>query len=119
MNKSSYINELQKYKKECVLAKHGKHVGWFLIKKAKSNLYYCILVAINIAMWLLSKPVEELELLPNKELSNLVDQATNVYFLTHDKSAESIFSSNIDTWKNIGNVQFIDRVGQCFSAMNT
>ena len=73
----------------------------------------------SIATWLLSKPVEELELLPNKELSDLVDQATTVYFLSHDKSAESIFSSNMDTWKNIGNVQFIDRVGQCFSAMNT
>ena len=27
------------------------------------------------------------------------------------------FSKNIETWKNVGNVQFIDMVGQCFSAM--
>jgi len=72
----------------------------------------------SIATWLLDKPVEELELLPEEELDNLVSQATNLLFLTYDKSAENIFSNNIETWKNMGNVEFIDRVGQCFSAMN-
>ena len=73
----------------------------------------------SIAAWLLSKSVEELELLPDKELLHMVNQATTLQFLSHDKSAENIFSNNIETWTNIGNVQFIDRVGQCFSAMNT
>lgn len=74
--------------------------------------------ADSAATWLLEKPVEELELLPEEELDNLVLQATNLLFLTYDKSAENIFSNNIETWKNMGNVEFIDRVGQCFSAMN-
>ncbi|MBO6050366.1 MAG: hypothetical protein J6P65_00115 [Bacteroidales bacterium] len=72
----------------------------------------------RVATWLLSKPVEELELLPDEELDMLISQASNLLFLTYDKSAESIFSNNIETWKNMGNVQFIDRVGECFSAMN-
>lgn len=72
----------------------------------------------SIAAWLLSKGTEELERMPEAELSGLLDQATSLLFLTYDKSAESIFSNNIETWKNMGNVQFIDRVGQCFSAMN-
>lgn len=72
----------------------------------------------SIAAWLLSKPLEELELMPEEELMNLMEQASSLLFLTYDKSAESIFSNNIETWKNMGNVQFIDRVGQCFSAMN-
>ena len=73
----------------------------------------------SIATWLLSKPVEELELLPNEELEDKVNQVTTFFFLSYDKSAESIFSNNIETWKNMGNVQFIDQVGQCFSAMHS
>lgn len=73
----------------------------------------------SIAVWLLSKPFEELELLPENELDDLISRASTVQFLSHDKSAENIFTNNIETWKNIGNVQFIDCVGQCFAAMNT
>lgn len=73
----------------------------------------------SIATWLLSKPIEDLELMPEMELNGLIDQATNFMFILHDKSAENIFTNSIDTWKSVGNVQFIDRVGQCFSAMNT
>ena len=72
----------------------------------------------SVATWLLSKPIEEVELLPETELDALMSQATDLLFLTYAKSAENIFSNNIETWKNMGNVQFIDRVGQCFSAMN-
>lgn len=81
-------------------------------------------IAVHIAPadsavdWLLSKPVEELELLPEEVLDGLITQASDLLFLTYDKTTESIFSSNIETWKNMGNVQFIDKVGQCFSAMN-
>ena len=73
----------------------------------------------SIATWLISKPIEDLELMPEKELNSLIDQATNLMFMYRDKSAENIFSNNIETWKSVGNVQFIDGVGQCFSAMNT
>lgn len=72
----------------------------------------------SVATWLLSKPVEELDLLPEEELAGLIDQATEFIFVYHDKSAESIFSKNIDTWKNMGNVRFIDNVGSCFAMMN-
>ena len=73
----------------------------------------------SLAVWLLSKPVEELELLPQGEVNNMFNQAINVQFMSQDKTAENIFSYNTETWKNIGSVQFIDCVGQCFSAMNT
>ena len=73
----------------------------------------------SVATWLLSKPIEELELLPETELDALMSQATDLLFLTYDKSAENIFSNNVETWKNVGNMKFIDRVGKCFSAMNT
>ena len=73
----------------------------------------------SLATWLLSKPIEELEMMPEKELLDLVNKATTAAYLAHDKSAENIFSNNIETWKNMGNVQFIDLVGGCFSAMNS
>jgi len=73
----------------------------------------------SVATWLLSKPVEELEMMPAEELDNLLGQATGLIFLTYDKSVENIFTNSIETWKNLGNVVFIDRVGQCFSAMHT
>lgn len=72
----------------------------------------------STAAWLLNTPAEDLELLPEEELSSLIDQTTAFIFITYDKSAENIFSNNIETWKNMGNVQFIDRVGECFSSMH-
>lgn len=74
--------------------------------------------ADSTATWLLSKPIEELELMPEGELNSLIDQASSLPFLSYDKSAEYIFSNNIETWKNMGNVTFINHVGQCFSSMN-
>ena len=73
----------------------------------------------SIATWLLSKPVEQLELLTEEERDELVSSVTLMEFLSYDKTAEKIFSNNIDTWKNMGNFQFIDQVGECFSAMNS
>ena len=73
----------------------------------------------SIATWLISRPIEDLELKPERELNSLIDQATDFLFISRDKSAENIFTNNIETWKNIGNLQFIDRVGQCFAAMNS
>ena len=72
----------------------------------------------SIAAWLLCTSYEDLELLPAKELDGLISQATNVATLNHDHTAENIFSNHIDTWKNLNNVQFIDNVGSCFSAIN-
>lgn len=72
----------------------------------------------SIAAWLLCTSYEDLELLPEKELSDLIDRATTVATLNHDHTAENIFSNSIETWKNVNNVQFIDNVGSCFSAIN-
>lgn len=73
----------------------------------------------TITTWLLSRSGEELERMPESELNALLDQANTFPFLTYDKSAENIFSNSIETWKNMGNVEFIYLVGQCFSAMNS
>ena len=73
----------------------------------------------SITTWLLSQPIEDLERLPENELNALIDRANTFPFLTYDKSAENIFSNNIETWKNMGNVEFIYLVGQCFSTMNS
>jgi hypothetical protein len=75
--------------------------------------------ADSVATWLLGKPLEELELMPEEELNSLIDQVTSLPFMSHDKSAENIFSNNIETWKNMGNVAFISIAGQCFSTMNS
>ena len=72
----------------------------------------------SLAAWLLCTPYEDLELLPDKELYELISKATTLATLNHDHSAENVFSNNIDTWKNVNNVLFIDNVGSCFSAMN-
>ena len=72
----------------------------------------------SIAAWFLCTPYEDLELLPEKELADLISRATDFATLNHDHSAENIFSNSIDTWKNVANVQFIDNVGSCFSAIN-
>ena len=72
----------------------------------------------SIAAWLLCMSYEDLELLPEKELDNLIDEATSLATLNHDHTAENVFSNNIETWKNVNNVQFIDNVGACFSALN-
>lgn len=72
----------------------------------------------SIAAWLLCMSYEDLELLPDKELYALIDQATDLATLNHDHTAENVFSNNIETWKNVDNVHFIDIVGSCFSAIN-
>ena len=72
----------------------------------------------STAAWLLSKEVEELEFMPEEVLDNMLGKSFDMLYLTYDKSAENIFTNNMETWKNMGNVKFIDRVGECFSAMN-
>ena len=76
-------------------------------------------MAVNdsVAAWLLNTPYERLELMPEDELRRLFGRATNLSTLNHDHSAENVFSNNIETWKNMGNVHFIDNVGSCFSAI--
>ncbi len=71
----------------------------------------------TFATYLLSIPVDSLDG-PRCEL--LLDKFLSLHFplLKHDKSVEKVFSNSIDTWKNTGNFQFIEGVGQLFSQMD-
>ena len=73
----------------------------------------------SVGAWLLAQPKERLELLPEEQLLPLIQEVTTLRLTSHDESAEKIFSSSLDTWKNMGNFQFIDNVGACFSAVNS
>ena len=72
----------------------------------------------SIAVWLLMMPIDEVAELGDDVFMDAVLEVFQVPILQHDQTAETIFSSNIDTWKNLGNFQFVDNVGACFSLMN-
>lgn len=73
----------------------------------------------SIGAWMLSLPKDSLDLIKPREVQDiLLEVMTLVNSMTHDKTAENIFSNSIETWKNMGNFQFIDNVGKCFSEMN-
>ncbi len=73
----------------------------------------------SLCAWLLSVPVDELELMPKETLENLMFDALSNSFVSFDKAAENIFSNNLETWKNLGNFQFISNVGDCFTRMHS
>ena len=73
----------------------------------------------SIGTWMLSLPQDSLDNIRPEEVKDLINEVLAlVKYMTHDKTAENIFSNNIETWKNMGNFQFIDNVGLCFSKMN-
>ena len=72
----------------------------------------------SIATWLLSIPVEALAEIDGEPIDEAFREAVNLPIITHDKTAETIFSSQIETWKNMGNFKFVENVGKCFSEMN-
>jgi hypothetical protein len=72
----------------------------------------------SIAVWLLRMPIDEVARLGEEPFEDAVREVFQAPVLRHDQTAETIFSSNIDTWKNMGNFQFVDNVGACFSLMN-
>lgn len=73
----------------------------------------------SIGAWMRSLPQDKLDNIPPEEVGDLINEVLAlVDVITHDKTAENIFSNNIETWKNMGNFQFIDNVGACFSKMN-
>ena len=73
----------------------------------------------SLCAWLLSEPVDELEQMPRETLENLMFDALSNNFVSFDKAAENIFSNNLETWKNLGNFQFINNVGDCFTRMHS
>ena len=81
------------------------------------SLYVQMDEADTASTWLLTRPEEKLALMPGDQLVAIINTAFIQDLITYDKSTENIFSNNIDTWKNLGNFQFIDNVGKCFSTM--
>ena len=72
----------------------------------------------SIAVWLLRLPIEDVAKLGDEPFDEAFIEVFGAPAIMRDKTAETIFSSNIETWKNMGNFQFIDNVGGCFSQMN-
>ena len=81
------------------------------------SLYAQMDEADSASTWLLTRPEDKLALLPEEQLGAIFNTAYVQDLISYDKSTENIFSNNIDTWKNLGNFQFIDNVGKCFSSM--
>jgi len=72
----------------------------------------------SLATWLLSLTPKDVTTLGNDQLEVVYHTALDLIVATRDKTSETIFSSHIDTWKNMGNFKFIDNVGWCFSYMD-
>lgn len=68
--------------------------------------------------WLLNIPKDSLDVMDQNDLLPILTKAKNINYINYDKSTENIFSNNIETWKNMGNFQFIDMVGKSFSLMH-
>lgn len=73
--------------------------------------------ADTVSTWLLNLSTEEMEAMNQDTLGSLLNEVIYMPMMSYDKTAESIFSNDIETWKNMGNFQFIDNVGRCFSEM--
>ena len=71
----------------------------------------------TIAHWLLSIPLTDVRTLPNEAFIPSISELMTTYSVSSDKTVESIFSSNTDIWKNLGNFQFIDNVGKCYASL--
>ena len=75
--------------------------------------------ADTVSAWLLNLPMDKVDSLDQDALLSLMDEVMYIPIFVYDKTAEGIFSDDIETWKNMGNFQFIDNVGKCFSNMHT
>ena len=71
----------------------------------------------TLAHWLLNVPQSDVDKLPAEVLMPPLTELMVNYSMSTDKTIESIFSSNTDIWKNIGNFQFIDNVGKCYASI--
>ena len=72
----------------------------------------------SIAAWLLSIPVKDVAKLGDEPFKEALQEVYDLALINREKTAETIFSSHIDTWKSMENFKFIDNVGWCFSYMD-
>ncbi len=64
--------------------------------------------------------------LPRDSVLRLNDDEVQAFFaaifgsvlLQRDKTAENIFTNDISTWRDVGNLRFISNVGECYSFIN-
>lgn len=70
----------------------------------------------NVAVWLLRMPIEEVQRLGEEPFKDAVNEVFQAPIIRHDQTAETIFSSNIDTWKNMGQFPVC---GQCRGVLFT
>ena len=75
--------------------------------------------ADTVSAWLLNLPLDKVDSLDQDSLLSLMDEVMYIPIFVYDKTTEGIFSDDIETWKNMGNFQFIDNVGKCFSNMHS
>ena len=79
---------------------------------------YANIQSDTLATWLLTFTPEELDRLPSDTIQPIVNRVLSTKILSHDQTAENIFTNHIETWKNLGNFIFIDNVGTCFSRID-
>ncbi|MBQ9892455.1 MAG: hypothetical protein IJM35_04795 [Bacteroidales bacterium] len=71
----------------------------------------------TLAQRLLSIPLSDIKKYPPEALMSSISEIMVNYSISMDKTIESIFSSNTDTWRNVGNFQFIDNVGKTYASL--
>lgn len=70
--------------------------------------------SLNFAIW--HSP--DINQIPKDTLQMFLNNFMAFQMLPIDNTAENIFSTNIDTWKNIGSSEFVELAGKCFTAKN-
>lgn len=71
----------------------------------------------TLAHWLLAIPESEVRELPDEVLLPPISEMMITYSVSTDRTIENIFSSNTEIWKNVGNFQYIDNVGKCYTSL--
>ena len=77
--------------------------------------------SLDFTNW--QRDMEELQKLSRDSILRLTDEQRKKYWtaisspitFSHDKTAENIFSSDISTWRDVGNFRFLKVVGQTYS----
>lgn len=72
----------------------------------------------TVATWLLRLSSEQIRKMDQDSLMDYLEEVNKISMLVHDKTAENIFTNNIETWENLGNFGFIDQVGASFTGIN-